>query len=160
MKADKNSNLIELFLSTIGDFFMFIFGQTTDLTCAKTEAGTTVCSKEVTFLGVIPLSSNDFREVYRAEVEESCDDEGCSYRIVLTTIDGTRPLTSVYTSNWLGKNEMAAQINTFIGSNNNRGELALQEKSGLWASLLSMVFLLVGLYQLLLKGLIQPNQVG
>lgn len=158
MKADSKSIIIGLVFMVLGIFFMFIFGQVTDLTCVKTESGKTECTKVVNFLGVIPLSSRGFRDVYRAEVEESCDDEGCSYRVNLITIDGERPLTSYYTSGWASKEEIAGQINTFIGSNLNRGALSIQDKSGLWASLLSLVFLLVGLYQLILKGLIQPNQ--
>ena len=160
MKADKKSILVGLVFMVLGIFFMFVFGQTTDLTCTKTETGQTECTKEVKFLSVLPMSTGEFRDVYRAEVEESCDDDGCSYRIVLTTIDGERPLTGYYTSDWSSKNEMAEQINTFIRSNNIRGELSVQEQSGLWASLFSLVFVLVGLYQLLLNGLIKPNQEG
>jgi len=158
MKADLKSILFGLVFIVLGIFFMFIFGQVTDLSCSKTAAGRTQCVKGVKFLGVIPLSSSEFRDVYRAEVEESCDDDGCSYRVVLTSMDGERPLTSYYTSGWDSKQELAGQINAFIGSNMNGGTLSLQESSGLWASLLSLIFLLVGLYQLILKGLIQPNQ--
>ena len=158
MKIDWKSILFGLVFVIMGIFFMFIFGQVTDLSCTKTETGKTECSTVVKFLGIFPLSSNEFHDVYRAEVEESCDDEGCSYRVMLTTIDGARPLTSYYTSGWDSKQEIAGQINAFIGSNATRGTLSLQEDSGLWASLLSMVFLLVGMYQLILNGLIQPNQ--
>ncbi len=158
MKFDKKSILFGLIFMVMGIVFMFIFGQTTDLTCSKTDTGTTKCTTEVKFLGLISLSTNEFQDVYRAEVEESCDDEGCSYRVVLTTTDGERPLTSFYSSGWAGKDKMAGQINTFIGSNLNRGTLFIREQSGMWASLLAMVFLFVGLYQLVLKGLIQPNQ--
>ena len=158
MKADRKSILFGLVFMIMGIFFMFVFGQVTDLSCEKTETGKIECSKGVKFLGVIPLSNSEFRDVYRADVEESCDDDGCSYRVVLTTIDGELPLTSYFTSGWAGKEEIAGQINAFIGSNLNRETLSIQENSGLWASLFSMVFLLVGLYQLIPKGLIQPNQ--
>lgn len=159
MKTDKKSILIGLMFMIIGIFFMFIFGQTTDLSCAKNDVGKTECTKTVKFLGVVPLSTGEFRDVYRAEVEESCDEDGCSYRVVLMTIDGQRPMTSYYTSDWSGKEQIAAQINTFIGATANRGPFFIQEQSGLWPSLFSMIFVLVGLYQLILKGLIQPNQV-
>jgi hypothetical protein len=158
MKADPKSILFGLVFMVLGIFFMFIFGQVAELSCTKTAAGETECSKVVKFLGVIPLSSSEFRDVYRAEVEENCDDDGCSYRVVLTSIDGERPLTSYYSSGWDSKQELAGRINAFIGSNVSGGTLSIQENSGLWASLLSLVFLLVGLYQLILKGLIQPNQ--
>jgi hypothetical protein len=113
----------------------------------------------VQFLGVFTLSTREFKDVYRADVEESCDDEGCNYRVLLTTLEGEQPLTSYYTSGWSGKEETATQINTFIRTSSNRGTLSLQENSGLWASLLSLVFVLVGVYQIIVQGLIKPNQI-
>jgi hypothetical protein len=92
-------------------------------------------------------------------VEESCDDEGCNYRVVLTTLEGEQPLTSYFTSSWTGKEKTATQINDFIQSSSNRGTLSIQENSGLWASLFSLVFVLVGIYQVIVQGLIKPNQL-
>lgn len=160
MKMDIKSLLFGLFFMVMGLVFMFIFGQVTDLTCAKTLGGKTECATEVKFLGVFMLSSNSFRDVYRADVEESCDAEGCSYRVVLTTIEGQQPLTSYYTSNWSGKEEIAVRINDYVGTTSNREPLTLQENSGLWASLLSWAFVLVGVYQMIVNGLIKPNQDG
>jgi hypothetical protein len=143
----------------MGLFFMFIFGQVTDLSCARNSDGRTACSTEVKFLGVFTLSTREFKDVYRADVQESCDDEGCNYRVLLTTLEGEQPLTSYYTSSWSGKEETAAQINNFIQDSSNRGILSIQENSGLWASLLSLVFVLSGLYQIVFQGLIKPNQL-
>ena len=158
MKTDIKSLLFGLVFMVMGLVFMFIFGQVTDLTCAKTPEGKTECTTEVKFLGVFTLSSNNFRDVYRADVEESCDDEGCSYRVVLTTIEGQQPLTSYYMSNWSGREKIAARINGYVGTASSREPLALQENSGLWASLFSLIFVLVGVYQMIVNGLIKPNQ--
>ncbi len=111
MKTAIKSLLFGLVFMVMGLVFMFIFGQVTDLTCAKTLEGKPECAMEVKFLGGFTLSSNEVRDVTRADVEESCDDEGCSYRVVLTTIEGQQPLTSYDTSDWSGKEEIAARIN-------------------------------------------------
>ena len=158
MKTDLKSLIIGLVFMVMGLVFMFIFGQVTDLSCSKTPEGKTECATEVKFLGVFTLSSNHFWDVYRADVEESCDDEGCNYRVVLTTIEGQQPLTSYYTSNWSAKDRIAAQINDYVGMTADREPLTLQENSGLWASLFSLVFVLVGVYQMIVNGLIKPNQ--
>lgn len=158
MKTDTKSILIGLFFMVIGLVFMFIFGQVTDLSCTKNAAGRAECSTEVKFLGVFTLSSSAFKDVYRSEVEESCDDEGCNYRVILTTIEGQRPLTAYYTSDWSGKEKIAAEINDYIGASAGRESLSIQENSGLWASLLSLAFALIGLYQMIVNGLIKPNQ--
>lgn len=143
----------------MGLVFMFIFGQVSDLSCTKNLNGRAACNMDVKFLGVFTLSTREFKDVYRADVEESCDEDGCNYRVLLTTIEGEQPLTSYYTSNWSGKEQTATQINDFIQSSTNRGTLSIQENSGLWASLLSLVFVLVGVYQIVVQGLIKPNQL-
>jgi hypothetical protein len=89
-------------------------------------------------------------------VETSCDEDGCSYRVVLLTSNGQQPLTNYYSSDYSAREEMTWEINSYIQSEDNT-PLFLTEKSGLIPALFSLIFVLVGLYQTIVKGLIQPE---
>ncbi len=156
MKDRAKSILFGLVFLILGLVFMFVFGQVSELRCEKPQLYVVQCSLEQKFLGIFHVSAKSFLDVNDAWVETSCDDDGCSYRVVLLTSDGQQPMTNYYSSGLSDKEDMAWEINSYIQAEGN-ASLFLTEKSGLFPALFSMVFVLVGLYQMIVKGLLQPK---
>jgi hypothetical protein len=156
MKDRAKSILFGLVVLILGLVFMFIFGQISELRCEKPQLYVVECALDQKFLGIIPVSSKTFLDVNNAWVETSCDEDGCSYRVVLLTSNGQQPLTNYYSSDYGAREEMTWEINSYIQSEDNT-PLFLTEKSGLIPALFSLIFVLVGLYQMIVKGLIQPE---
>ncbi|HCU58067.1 MAG TPA: hypothetical protein DF984_07605 [Anaerolineaceae bacterium] len=156
VKDRVKSILFGLVFLIIGLVFMFVFGQISELRCEKPQLYVVQCSLEQKFLGVFPVSSKTFLDVNDAWVETSCDDDGCSYRVVLLTSDGQQPMTPYYSSGLGAREDMAWEINSYIQAEGT-APLFLTEKSGLFFALFAMIFVLVGLYQMIVKGILQPR---
>ena len=150
------SILFGLVFMVIGLVFVFVFGQISELQCEKPQLYVTQCFLELKFLGIFPVSTRTFLDVNDAWVETSCDDDGCSYRVMLLTSDGQQPLTNYYSSGYDAQEDMAWEINNYIQSEEDV-PLFMTEKSGLFFALFASVFVLVGLYFIIVKGLIAPG---
>ena len=137
---------------------IYIFGQVTHLTCNKDQNNAVQCEAEKKLIDIVSLSKRKFSNVTNAAVESSCDDDGCSYRVLLMTSEGQEPLTVYYSSGESAKQNMADQINVYAKSTGISEELTMQDNSGLWASLMSFAFMLVGLYLIIVRGIFAPAQ--
>jgi hypothetical protein len=82
-------------------------------------------------------------EVRGASVEESCDDDGCTYRVVVQTSRGAKALTSYRSSGYRSKQEVADKINRFVNSPAEQ-TLNLKVSSGLLGILLPLIFIAAG----------------
>jgi len=95
--------------------FVVIFGNSTELTCARVAGENATCRINRLFLGRYQVSSRTVGNVTDAEIEEDCDD-GCSYRPVLYTADGQGiPLNDVYTD-WGPVKKQVDDIDSFLSS--------------------------------------------
>jgi hypothetical protein len=135
---------------------VYIFGQITDLTCTKSEGNVTQCIAERSLLGVISISTREFVDVNDARIESNCDDEGCTYRVILTTTNGQQPLTNAYTSGESGKARLVNDINDYIDSPDRTEVLNMRDSGSLWAALMSFGLSLFGLYLIIVRGLFAP----
>lgn len=131
------------FVSALGLVFLYFFGQIVTLDCSRAEGRPVTCVKESRFLGVLDLGEEGMGEVRGAFVDESCDDEGCTFRVVLETSRGTKPLTSYRSSGYRDKQEVADKINQFV---NTPAEQALNLKvsAGFLGILIPLIFVGVG----------------
>lgn len=128
----------------MGTVAMIVFGQVSDLHCAYPEPSQLECIKEIKWLGLVPLGEENIDDVQRAWVDESCDSDGCTYRVVLTTGQGDLPLTSYYSSGERSKAETAAEINAFVAQG--EGEtLEIRAGSGFLGGLFGGIFVVIGL---------------
>lgn len=98
-------------LSLIGVLVFTTGGPTVTLTCKRTTASEIFCSyvSQVFMLGG---ESGGLGNVRAAVDEERCEATGCSYRLMLITDEGKRPLTSDYTRG--SKADLANRLNAFV----------------------------------------------
>jgi hypothetical protein len=96
--------------------FVVIFGNSTELTCARLEGENPTCKMDRQFLGRYQVSSRIVENVTDVEIEEDCDEDGCSYRPVLYTAAGQGvPVNDVYTD-WGPVRKQVDEIDRFLAS--------------------------------------------
>jgi hypothetical protein len=84
----------------------------TTITCTRLEPNQTDCVRQAKALGVVPVGEKRYRDVQRAELIKSCNDEGdCQWSIEVTTPSGKQTLMSLVP---LSSGSMVDQINAFI----------------------------------------------
>ena len=157
MKNRGKSILFGLLFMVVNLVMVFIFGQITELTCTKPESNLVKCTAERQLLGIVTVSTREFVGVNAAGLDSSCDEDGCTYRVILTTNKGQEPLTGYYSSGQNGKLKIVEGINDYAGTQKQTEPLNLQESSGLWAALMSFGFSLFGLYLIIVKGIFAPG---
>ncbi len=157
MKNRGKPILFGLLFMVFNLVMVFIFGQITELTCSKSESNIVTCNAARNLLGILSISTRQFTDISNASVVSSCDDEGCTYRIVFATSKGSEPMTNYFSSGETKKVKIAREINDYIGSTSQTEELKLQDNSGLWAALMSFGFSLFGLYLIIVKGIFGPK---
>jgi hypothetical protein len=127
-----------------GVLALFFFARTTTLTCERGAKDQITCVKSENLLGVLDFSDEHIPSLENAWVSESCDDDGCTYRVELDADRGTFHLTGYSSSGYRSKEKIADQINTFIRSSS-ESSLAIESSTGLLGLVLPAVFIFVGL---------------
>jgi hypothetical protein len=165
-------NLIEhfelphLFLSIVfvgmGLLFSYIVGIVTTLECARPESGQT-CNLERSWMGLVKLTDRPLRQVHSAWVEENCDDDGCTYRVMLETDQGQLPLGTAYSSGSRSKEDKADLVNAFV-KDSSISRVKVQDGGGLWL-FIPLLFIIIGVGLVarplfgLIKGQIKPEGI-
>lgn len=126
----------------MGLLFMVVFGQRSTLECQRLESTLVTCQVQRDFLGV-PVSNSELRQVRRAAVAVSSDEEGDTYRVQLVNDETVLPLTVYFSSGSRGKYDQAGQINAFL-SDPARVDYRTEEMNW-FALLLSAFFAVAGL---------------
>jgi hypothetical protein len=94
--------------------FMFFFANTVQMLCRAEQDKTFTCIIEKRLLGYMPISRSTIVGVTAARTVESCDSDGCSYRVELQTASGgSEPFDDVYTDRYL-VNPITERINKSI----------------------------------------------
>ena len=148
--------LFGLLFMAVGAVMVFLFGQTTELRCSKPETRVTTCELKRKLLGLVTISTKELQDVNNAFLDESCDDDGCTYRVVLLAGTNKVPMTGYYSSGWKAKREKADQITQYVRLESEE-PLLVKEQSGMFGALFSFAFVLVGLYVVIVKGLFNPG---
>ena len=95
-------------------------------------------------MGYFPQPPRSADRVETAQVTDSCDSDGCTYRVELLTDYGIEPLTYAYSSGFEEKAQVANRVNAFLDSG--QPELVLRTGFGMgWFALIPMLFVLIGL---------------
>lgn len=97
-----------------GLLFMLVLSVQVDLSCQRTAAERVDCERQTSLYGIVRLGGGTVYDVLSASVAESCDSDGCTYRIELITPSGLVPVTGMYSSGWEAKQRFADEINDFL----------------------------------------------
>lgn len=144
IKQILKSALWGLIFSGAGILALFFFARTTTLDCKRGAKDQITCVKSENLLGIIDFKDEYIPSLENAWVSESCDDDGCTYRVELDAARGTFHLTSYTSSGYRSKEDIADQINTFIRSSSEQ-TLEIETSTGLLGLVLPGVFILAGL---------------
>jgi hypothetical protein len=142
-KGFVSAALFGLVFTACGCLASYIFGQQTTLTCTRLEPIQIECVKQSKWAGLLPLGEESIRHLQGAGVAQSCDEDGCTYRVELDTTEGTVPLTAFYSSGSKSKQETADRIDAFVQNSRERS-LTVKSDAGLLGFLLPCVFIFAG----------------
>lgn len=146
--SPRMENWIKLFFGSlvftlVGLGITYLAGQVSTLDCVKTD-GQPVCRFSVSFMDSVQLKEMSIQELKSASVEEDCDDDGCTYRVVLDTGFGAMAFTDGSDSNYDSKQAKADHINQFLQKPDVTA-LQVKDGGGFWAYF-CFLFVLGGLY--------------
>ena len=133
-----------LLFSGAGIMALFFFGRTTTLSCERGPKDQISCVISENLLGTLDFKDENISSLEEAWVCESCDSDGCTYRVALDTARGTFHLTNYTSSGYHSKEKTADQINTFIRSSSEE-TLEIEASTGLLGLVLPVVFIFTGL---------------
>jgi hypothetical protein len=121
---------------------LFFLGQVSTLLCTRGQDSQVGCVVTTTWMNLSPVREVKFSPLLAAEIEESCDEEGCAYRVSLRSRTSSMALNEIYESDLTGKKAQADQINDFL-ADRTQASLRLEDGMGAWI-LLPLFFILVG----------------
>jgi hypothetical protein len=104
---------ISVIFVAVGLLITYLMGIVTTLECTR-SASTQSCHMQNTWMGLVTLSTRGVAGLDSAYVQESCDSDGCTYRVAFETSSGELPLGAAYSSGQSGKREKADLVNAFI----------------------------------------------
>lgn len=141
------SILFGLIFMAGGIFSIFIFSQIGEISCIQLEPSTLTCTQTKKLLGLVTMSEEQLPTLQGAHLSESCDEDGCSYRVDLETMGGTIPLANYYTGGigaYKQQSDKVDRINAFLAD---QEEIELVLDTGLSEQLLSflpLLFIVIG----------------
>ncbi|MEJ2606976.1 MAG: hypothetical protein P8Z41_09905 [Anaerolineales bacterium] len=83
VKQILKSALWGMIFAGAGVVALFFFARTTTLTCERSAKDQITCVKSESLLGVLDFEDEYIPSLDNAWVSESCDDDGCTYRVEL-----------------------------------------------------------------------------
>jgi hypothetical protein len=123
---------------------MYFIGQVSNLSCTRNVETEVKCSLVTTWMGLTQLSDKPLAKLNSAYVQESCDEDGCTYRVMLSTLREDLPLISSYSSGITDKQRKVDQILSFL-SDDSQPNLQVADGGGLFI-LFPLFFLGAGLW--------------
>lgn len=133
----------------IGCIMFFIFGREITLTCRYASATQANCTKVSRLMGITIGEPQEITSLKGASVEENCDEDGCTFRVLLHTDSENTPLTSYYSSGKTKKSEQAAQLNDYLQASR-EPELELVAGAGIIGTLIPLLLILFGPIEMLI----------
>jgi hypothetical protein len=128
----------------VGLATMYFIGRVNTLTCSRDITNNQTCALITTWMGLTELSVRPLPQLTSAYVQDNCDEDGCTYRVMLSTRFGDLPLTSIYSSGKVDKQQKAEQVRLFL-QDNSQAELKISEGGGLFI-LFPLIFIGMGLF--------------
>lgn len=135
--------LFGLLFACCGVGVFLVFGSTTSLSCERVEPRQVSCLRQVRLLG-FTVREETLPRVFGATIDESCDSDGCTYRVVLQTEAADMPLTAYYSSGLQRKEQVVSELNAFL-ADVEQPSLVTGDSAGPWIWLFPILFVGVGL---------------
>ena len=135
----------------VGCIVLLVFGQTATLDCERVESTQISCEKQSRLLGMT-VSRRSISRLQGARMDESCDEDGCTYRVELRTDQGIVPLTAFYSSGSQSKQKTADQINAFVQDSKEKS-LTFKEGMGWLGIVFPGVFVVTGMLVAVFGGI-------
>jgi hypothetical protein len=124
-----------------GVMFLYFLGIQTRLECRRLE--TINCTLHSTWMNLFELRQEPVNNLERSWVDSRCDEEGCTYWVMLTTASGEEiRFSEGASSDRDPKRDISNQINAAI--QNQQLSFTVGSQDGWWI-ILPLVFILVGL---------------
>lgn len=112
-----------------GLLFMYWLGQVNTLTCRRELQSGMQCHLVTTWMELVELDDRPLAPLSAAYVDESCDEDGCTYRVLLSTARADLPLIDSYSSGITDKQLKVDQIQAFL-TDANQTELKIKDGGG------------------------------
>lgn len=138
----------------MGLLLSYFFGKVGVLSCVRLEDRPD-CVLETSWMGLVPLKQTSLASLDGANVEENCDSDGCTYRVVIQTATGAIPLEDTYSSGQQPKQNNADQVNAFVQDTSLKN-LRVSQGGGFWI-IIPLIFVAVGVF-LALKPILAAFQ--
>lgn len=144
-----NFSWIKIFLVAFGGIFVaagalffYFLGIQTQLECYRSEVIN--CTLHSTWLNLFELTQEKVDNLQKSWVDSRCDEEGCTYWVMLTTANGEEiHFSDSASSDRDPKRDISNQINAAI-QNPQKPSFTVGSQDGWWI-VLPLVFILVGL---------------
>ena len=137
--------LLGFVFTVVGALVLLIGAHRTNLVCQPGAPTEVNCTIQSDWMGYFPQPPRTVVNVQQAVVDESCDSDGCTYRVELNTPFYSEPVTNVFSSGYNGKLQAANQVNAYLQSGTTT-PLELRLSLGLgWVALIPVIFILIGL---------------
>jgi hypothetical protein len=133
-----------LFFGT-GLVLFYLLGQVATLNCTREADQQVGCILTTKWMNISRLEEVKFYPLLAADTEESCDEDGCTYRVALKTRSGSLPMTEGYSSGYDDKKQQVDQINRFLADSSQQ-TFQLVSGADLWI-IFPLVFMGVGVWQ-------------
>jgi hypothetical protein len=146
-------SILALVFVAVGLLLTFFMGKVSTLSCNRVDEADR-CVLRVNWMGLAPLKETQIEGLLGAQVDESCDSDGCTYGVLLVTPREPLPFGSGYSSGKADKTELADKINAFAKDRQIR-TLTVRTGEGLWL-IIPLIFIAVGVWMVskpLLHGL-------
>lgn len=128
-----------------GMLFSYLLGQMNTLKCEREDrADDAACRLTTSWMNIRTLKERSIPRLDSAGIEEYCDDDGCTYRVVLFSGAGDIPLSSAFSSAENSHRITAEQINTFLQDANQ--QTLEVESGGGWLLAVPVIFAVLGLF--------------
>jgi len=126
----------------MGLLFFFLIGQISTLGCEREADQQVNCTLSTSWMNLYPLSERSVPNLQGAQVEPDCSDDGCTYRVLLTTSRTSVPMNDLYTSDERGLSALAERINAYLDDPSQRSLEV--ENGGGFLIIFPLVFMTVG----------------
>ncbi|MGD8758940.1 MAG: hypothetical protein PVJ07_01660 [Anaerolineales bacterium] len=141
----KSSLVFGLIFVVTGFVIIFFWGRSITVTCNRAPNLRVSCTSESKLLGLFRVDKDVIAGLEAAWVDESCDEDGCTYCVVLTTSRGEVRPDSTYDSTYASKVDLAGRINSFLQGTEEE-TVAFQFTKGFVLTVFGGIFALAGLW--------------
>lgn len=143
LKGIIGSALVGTVFMVTGFVLLYYLGQFVELSCERTHVVQVSCVKTTRVLGVLRINVQTIEKLERAWIREKCDDDGCSYRVILRAARGNFPLSSFHLSDYSSNEKTANQINTFV-NDLTKPSFVINSNVGIMGIVFPLAFVLAG----------------